>query len=74
MFTIGREFEIGAQEIVDFARLVGRIGLRFSISSEYVANSNGREERYRKFIVYGTKRKISKLLESRELIHTYMQH
>lgn len=72
---IRRKFEINVHEIIDFARLIGRVGLRFNIGDEYViADINGKQERFRRFTVYGTRRQISDLLDARDLIHTYARH
>ena len=69
MFTIKRKFDIESNEVMDFVRLIGRFGLKFKVSDEYVAEDSA--SRYRRFIVYGTYRQLSDFLEAREIIYDY---
>lgn len=73
MFTIKRKIEIESHEVMDFVRLLGRFGLKFKISEEYVVENpeKNTKDRYRRFIVYGTYRQLSELFETREIIYEY---
>ena len=77
MFTTKRKFEIISGEVIDFARLLGRFGLKFRISDEYVVDSGEGihdKEHYRRFVVYGTRRQLADLLEAQEIIYDYRMH
>ena len=73
MFTIKRKFEVESHEVIDFVRLIGRFGLKFKISDEYVVENPDKttKERRRRFIIYGTHRQLSDFLEAREIIYDY---
>lgn len=76
MFTIKRKFDINVHEVIDFVRLLGRFGLKFKVSDEFVAeDTEGRSaKRFRRFIVYGTRRQLVDFLEAREIIFEYIRH
>lgn len=75
MFTIRRKFEINIHELIDFVRLIGRIGLKFNIGDEYIVEGvNGVKERFRRIVVFGTRRQISELLDARDIIVNYCRH
>lgn len=73
MFTIKRKFEIESHEVMDFVRLIGRFGLKFKVSDEYIVEDpeKNTKDRYRRFIIYGTYRQLGDFLEAREIIHEY---
>lgn len=73
MFTIKRKFEIENHEVMDFVRLLGRFGLKFKVSEEYLVENveQNTKNRYRRFVVYGTYRQLSDFLEAREIIYDY---
>jgi hypothetical protein len=74
-FTKRRKFEICVHELIDFLRILGRIGIQFKIGSEYiVADENGKNERFRRVTVYGTRKQIADILEAQEIIYDYCSH
>lgn len=76
MFTIKKKFEIHSHEVMDFVRLLGRFGLKFKVSDEYEVNKpDGKtKDRYRVFMVFGTRRQISEFLDARDIIYEYHLH
>lgn len=76
MFTIRRKFEVECHEVMDFVRLLGRFGLKFKVSDEYVAEhlEDRTMNRFRRFVVFGTRRQLSDFLEAREIICDYHLH
>lgn len=80
MFTIKKVYDINSREVIDFVRLIGRFGLKFRISEEFVmddpaAAQNGKpKDRYRRFTVFGTFGQIRKFNYAREMIYEYLMH
>lgn len=76
MFTIRKKFEINNHEVIDFVRLLGRYGLRFKVSDEYIVKDVDDKpiDRYRCFMVYGTRKQIGELLDARDMIKEYLMH
>lgn len=77
MFTVKKKFEINSTEVIDFARLLGRFGLRFKISDEYTVDTGEGiydKEHFRRFEVYGTRKQLTELLEARDIIYDYRIH
>jgi hypothetical protein len=76
MFTIRKKFEINTHEIMDFVRLLGRFGLKFKVSDEYIVKDENDKPnaRYRCFIVFGTRKQIGELLDARDIIAEYHKH
>lgn len=80
MFIIKKNFDINSREVIDFVRLVGRFGLKFKVSEEFVlddleATTNGKpKDRYRRFTIYGTHSQMSKFNTAREMIYEYLMH
>jgi hypothetical protein len=71
-FTKRRKFEVNAHELIDFLRILGRIGIQFKISGEYVVEDvDGKSERYRRVTVFGTRKQIADILEAQEIIYDY---
>ena len=73
MFTVKRKFEIESHEVMNFVRLIGRFGLKFKVSDEYIVEDPERntKSRYRRFIIYGNYRQLGEFLEAREIIYDY---
>lgn len=76
MLTVRKKFEINTHEIMDFVRLLGRFGLKFKMSDEYVVKDIDDKpvNRYRCFIVLGTRKQIGELLDARDIIMEYHKH
>lgn len=70
-FTKKRKFEISVHELIDFLRILGRIGIQFKIGSEYTVEVDGKTERFRRVTVFGTRRQIADILEAQEIIYDY---
>lgn len=74
-FTKKRKFEINSHELIDFLRILGRIGIQFKIGSEYTVEVEpGKSERFRKVLVYGTRKQIADILEAQDIIYEYCSH
>lgn len=74
-FTKKRKFEINSHELIDFLRILGRIGIQFKIGGEYVvADENGKTERFRRVTVFGTRKQIADILEAQDIIYDYCSH
>ena len=70
-----RKFEINSCEMIDFMRILGRIGVQFKIDNEYIVeDANGRTERFRRVTVFGTRKQIADVLEAQEIIVDYCAH
>ena len=74
MFIVTKKFEVNVHEIIDFLRLVGRFGVKFKIGDEYVIEGADNKERFRKIVVFGTRRQIADILEARAIIVEYGRH
>lgn len=79
MFIKKYEFKVGSTQVVDFVRLLGRFGLRFSMSDERCENAYRRDltvtrNYYRKFNVYTTKRKMQKFYDAVNILVNYQLH
>ena len=77
MFTCKKKFEINSYEVVDFIRLLGRIGMQFEFSDEYcVADEldSAKQVRCRMFHVKGTRKQMAKFYEARDLLAKYHLH
>lgn len=71
-FTKKRKFEVNIHELIDFLRILGRVGIQFKISGEYVVEGmDGKTEYFRKVTVFGTRRQIADILEAQEIIYDY---
>ena len=73
MFNIKRKFEIEAHEVMNFVRLLGRFGMRFRMSDEYIVEDPEAKtkRRVRRFVVYGSYRQLNEFLEAIDIIHDY---
>ena len=65
LFTKKEEFTIRNDKAVSMVRLMGEFGLKFRVGDIFERYSGGTEwdqtkDNYRKFIIYGTKRKLRK--------------
>ena len=70
-----KKFEINACELIDFLRILGRVGIQFKIGNEYVVEvSEGKSERYRTIMVFGTRKQIADVLNAQEIILEYCNH
>lgn len=74
MFIVTKKFEVNVHEIIDFLRLIGRFGVKFKIGDEYVIEGADNKERFRKIVVFGTRRQIADILEARAIIVEYGRH
>lgn len=79
MFTKKYEFKVGSDQVVDFVRLLGRFGMRFSMTDERCENAYRRDFTvtrvyYRKFSVYTTKRKMQKFYNAVNILANYQLH
>lgn len=74
MFTVAKKFEVNTHEIIDFLRLVGRFGVKFKIGDEYIVEGADNKERFRKVVVFGTRRQLADILEARAIIAEYGRH
>lgn len=77
MFTYKEEFEINSHDVIDFVRLLGRIGMRFEFSDEYCMRDDldpTRKIRFRRFYVTGTRRQFNKFYEARDMLWKYRLH
>lgn len=71
-FTKKRKFEVNTHELIDFLRILGRVGIQFKISGEYTVETEpGKTERYRRVTVFGTRKQIADILEAQEIIYDY---
>lgn len=73
MFTMKRKYEIVSDEVMNFVRLIGRFGLKFKVSDEYVVDDpeKNTKTRYRRFVIYGTHRQLSDFQEAKDIIYDY---
>lgn len=70
-----KKFEINSYELIDFLRILGRIGIQFKIGNEYVVEgTDGKSERFRTVIVFGNRRQIADILNTQEIICEYCSH
>jgi hypothetical protein len=77
MFTKSYKFNVDTHSIIDFVRVLGRIGLKFDIGDERcVADKNDpdKKTRYRTFVVYAKWKEIEELMNLMDIIATYQQH
>ena len=77
MFTCKKKFDVNSNEVIDFVRLLGMIGMRFEFSDEYCVNDDldsSRKVRFRRFYVIGTHRQMNKFYEARDLLYKYRLH
>lgn len=79
MFITEKRFDIIEQEVVDFMRLVGKVGLKFDISDRlmFVEDCGMGEQRriyFRRIYVYGTRKELNKLYEMRDILRNYHLH
>ena len=82
MFVKKYEFKIGQSYVLNFVRLLGRVGCKFEISNLRCDVKDGRfgvdgldvEQKYyyRAFTVYATKRQIEKLRETSNILRDYI--
>lgn len=72
-----RRMEVNAHEVIRFVRLLGHFGLRFEISDEYCKHDDldtSRKERFRMFIIYGTKKQLAEFDNARNIILRYRMY
>ena len=77
MFTKKYEFTVETHQVIDFVRLLGRIGLKFDMSDERCTVDNldpAKKFRYRTFNVYGKKNEMVKLFDALNIVVTYHKH
>lgn len=78
MFTYRKKFNINSHEVIDFVRLLGRVGVKFQISDEmaFVEDEGDatRKTYFRRFYVYGTRRQFGELSEARDIMMQYHLH
>ena len=77
MFTCKKKFEVKSHEVVDFVRLLGRVGLKFEFTDEYCVTDeldSSRKVRYRRFYVKGTRRQMMRFYEARDILFKYRLH
>lgn len=77
MFMHKRRMEVNSHEVIDIVRLLGQFGLRFEISDEYCKVDDldpRRKERFRRFVVYGNRKRLAEFLEARDIILRYHLH
>ena len=82
MFTKKYEFKIGNNYVLNFVRLLGRVGVKFEISNLRCDVKDDRfgvdgldvEQKYyyRLFRVWATKRQIEKLRETTNILKDYI--
>ena len=82
MFTRKYEFKIGNNYVLNFVRLLGRVGVKFEISNlrcdvrddHFGVDGMDVEQKsyYRLFRVYATKRQIEKLRETTNILKDYI--
>lgn len=77
MFKREMRMEVKSCEVVDVVRLLGKFGLKFEFTNEYrrgdTLSSNG-QNWFRRFTVYGTKKKLKAFVEARQVIYNYRLH
>lgn len=77
MFIYEMKLEVNSQEVVDIVRLLGRFGFKFEISDEYCKVDDldpNRKRWFRRFKIYGRKKKLKKFIEARKIIFNYHLH
>lgn len=77
MFTFKKKFEINSYEVIDFVRLLGRFGLRFEFSDEYCIVDEldpSQKQRWRMFVVRGTRKQLRDFYQARDIIAKYHAH
>lgn len=75
--TYKKKMEVNAHEVIDIVRLLGRYGLKFDISDEYYRVDDldtTRKERFRLFVIYGTRKQLAEFLNARNIIVDYQLH
>lgn len=71
MFTYQTKIEVDSREVVEVVRLLGQFGLKFKISDEYCKVDDldhSRKVWFRKFMIYGSRRKLAKFSVARNII------
>ena len=77
MFTKKYDFTVETDQVINFVRLLGRIGVKFEMSDEKstVDRLDPTERfRYRQFKVYAKKNDIAKVFEALNIIVDYHKH
>ena len=77
MFIYVMKLEVNSHEVVDIVRLLGRFGFKFEISDEYCKVDDldpDRKRWYRRFKIYGRKRKLNAFMDARKIIYNYQLH
>lgn len=77
MFIYEMKLEVSSYEVVDIVRLLGRFGFRFEISDEYCKVDDldpDRKRWFRRFKIYGRKKKLNEFIEARKIIFNYHLH
>ena len=72
-----KKLEVSAHDVIDIVRLLGHIGMRFEFTDEYVKVSDTestRKERYRMFIIYGSRKQLAEFNNLRNIILQYHLH
>lgn len=82
MFTKEYTFKIGSNYVLNFVRLLGRIGVKFEISNtrcdvkenRFGVDGMDMEQKYyyRMFRVYATNRQIAKLRDASNILKDYI--
>lgn len=77
MFTYEMKMEVNSHEVIDVVRLLGNFGMRFEISDEYSRVDDldpDRKVRFRRFVVYGSRKELKAFFGARRLIKNYHLH
>lgn len=77
MFTYEMKIEVNSHEVIDVVRLLGSLGLRFEISDEYSRVDDldpNRKVRFRRFVIYGSRKELKAFFAARKLIRDYHLH
>jgi hypothetical protein len=77
MFNKKHNFIVESYQVIDFVRLLGRIGLRFSMSDEFSNVDELNPDKkvwYRKFTVYGRRKDMDKLFFAVNMTPAWSKH
>lgn len=77
MFEQKKKFDVASSEVIDFVRLLGRFGMKFQISEEYMYVDDkdpNRKHYFRRFYVFGTRREFNDFFEARDILLNYHLH
>ena len=77
MFTYKKKMEVNSHDVIDIVRLLGHFGLRFEISDEYCKVDDldpNRKERFRRFVIIGSRKRVGEFIAARNIIINYHRH